>query len=177
MPRTISAALQIEFDKPVTRIGYLLAFATSPALRLCDLGTVDWNPGDGTKVFAQYDFDVSGLGGEDGGPLDGRLSFQNLDNAIAATLLAAPVPTSVDVYQVAPSATTTADVKRVGRYSLGNIELDPTRLQVSLIAEKSSAAFSPRRRVDPLNGFSYAQPVGSKIAWENEVYIVGSDRG
>lgn len=174
MPRSVSAALQIELSKVVTRVGYLLSVNAAPALRWCNLETVNWNG----MVFVDYGFEVSGVGGSVDGPAAAVLSVQNLDNAVAAAFAVIDVTTTtVDLWQVAPAATATADVVKLGRYLLGPMQIELERLTVRLIPENSLDAFSPRRRVDQANGFFYALPEYSKIPWESEVYVVGSDRG
>lgn len=171
MARTISTALQAEFDKSVTRVGYLLELNTSPTLRWCDVGQVTWQG----NTYVPFDFDVSGVGS--GVSKTARLEIQNLDSAVAAILLGAQASALIcDLWQVAPSATGNADVVRLGKFLFADMEIKLDKLQARLISQSSIDAFSPRRRVDPYNGFNYALPEGAVIAWENDLYIVGMDR-
>lgn len=174
MARTISTALQAELDKTVTRIGYLLELNTSPVLRWCNLGEVTWD----SVVWVPYDFELSGVGSADDGPSRASLKVQNLDSAAAAALLDADMAALVlDVWQVAPAATGASDVIRLGRYLVDDLEISTDKLELRLLPEGSVDAFSPRKRIDPSNGFNYALAPGVTIAWESEIYVVGDNRG
>ena len=174
MPRAVSAALQTELSKTITRLGYLLSFSTTPPLRLCNVGAVEWNG----LIFIEYDFTLEGAGYDVNGSNPCTLRIQNLDDAVAALFsLADFSAVTCDVWQIAPAAVATADAARLGRYALGECEIGVDWMRLQLEPENALAAFSPRRRVDPSYGFYHALPEGSKIAWENEVYIVGGDRG
>lgn len=168
MPRSISSALQAEFSKPITRVGYLLSISLSPVLQWCSVGTVNWD----SKVWVDYSFDIRGIGGDE----EVVLTVQNVDNAVAAAFMDADLAAvDAEVWQVAPAALGSSDVVRVGRFMFGPVDIAPDKMTARLVQENSIDAFSPRDRVDPANGFSYALPEGAKIYWENEVYVNGLD--
>lgn len=174
MPRAISSALQVELSKPVTRVGYLVELSTSPVLRWCDVGTVNWNG----FVWVAYDLQLSGLGGSAERAGNVSLTVQNLDNAAAASLIDADMSSVIcDVYQIAPAATAVEDVVHIGRYMLGDMEIEVDSLKAELVPENSLQDFSPRRRIDPSFGFKFALPEGTQIVWENEIYVVEPSDG
>lgn len=173
MGRTVTAALQAELSKPITRIGYLLEFSSLPILRWCDVGDVTWNG----FIFSEYDVEVRGLGGSADGASNASLKVQNLDDAAASVFVDMDMgAVTLDVWQVAPAAVALADVVQIGRFMLGDLEIGIDYLTAPLIPERSLDAFSPRRRVDPSNGFKFALPAGTKISWENEIYVVEEER-
>ena len=171
MSRSISSPLATEFAKRVTRVGYLVQISGGAyPLNLCDLDTVSWD----AKVWSAYSFALSGIGS--GG--EAGLEIQNLDSAIASYFSSLDLSSATcDVWQVAPSALGASDVVRLGRYMLGACEITTDRMGVRLIPQRSLTSFSPRRRIDPSNGFNFAIPDGTKIPWESELYIVGDERG
>lgn len=177
MARTIQTSVQSEFDKPVTRVGYLVELSTSPALRWCDLGTLAW----GGNTYVAYDFTVRGIVGVGVGRA-GTLEVQNLDDAAAAALVDADMSSVIcTIWQVAPAAIDATGVNstpgmKLGEFHIGDMEITLDKLRIQLVATSAMSAFSPRRRVDPANGFYYALPEGTQIAWENEVYVVGAER-
>lgn len=174
MPRTISTALQAELDKTVTRLGYLVSLNASPAVRLCDLGTVTWN----SLSWSSADIEVRGIGGSTEKLAQPSLKIQNLDDVIGAGLMNADMSSlTVDVYQVAAGALAVGDVVRLGRYFVNSAEIGLDSATVSLVPEVLVDAYSPRRRIDTGSGFSYALPEGTQIAWGNEIYFVGFDTG
>lgn len=177
MARTVPAAVQAEFDKSVTTVGYLVEILTSPPLRFCDVATVT----HGGKTFIPYDFTIRGLSGSNVAR-GGVLEIQNLDDTAASVFVDADMSAvKCNVWQVAPNAAdatgaNTTPAIKLGEFSLGALDISLDRLTVQLISPASLDAFAPRRRVDPSNGFRYALPDGTQIAWENEIYVVGEDR-
>lgn len=174
MPRVISTALQAEFDKQITRVGYLVQVNVSPVLRWCNVGSVSWSG----FTWNAYDFDLRGVGGSTERVAQPTLKVQNLDSAAAQVFMTADMSTlTLDVYQIAPSATAAGDAVRVGKYFVGYCEIGTDALDVRLVPEVLLDAFSPRRKIDSGAGFKYALPEGTQIAWGNEVYFVGLDLG
>lgn len=174
MPRTISTALQAEFNKTITRVGYLVEFSTTPTQRWCSVGTVSWNG----NTWNAYDFELRGAGGAADRVVQPTLKVQNLDSAAAAVFLDANLSNlTAEVWQVAPSAVGTNDPVRLGKYFVGYLEVGLDSLDMRLVPEVLLDAFSPRRRIDSSNGFDYALPQGTQIAWGNEIYFVGFDTG
>lgn len=205
MARSIPATLQAEFDKTVTRVGYLVELSTAPPLRWCDLSTLAW---DG-KTFVTYDLTVKGISGA-GISRGGTLEVQNLDDAAAAALVNGDMSSvTCSIWAVAPSAmddtgpggslsallledstglmfededylilesSAPSPVVKLGEFGIGSMEIALDKLTLQLVSSNYIESFSPRRRVDVGNGFAYALPEGTQIAWENEVYVVGADR-
>ena len=205
MARAIPATLQAEFDKPVTRVGYLLELSTSPPLRWSDLGTLVWKG----NTFIAYDFTVQGLVGSGIGR-GGTLQVQNLDDAAAAALVSADMSAlTCSLWAVAPTAlddtgpggplsalllenadgltfenddfliiedNPPSPVVKLGQFSLGEMEIELDALRLRLIAASAVDAFAPRRRVDTGQGFNYALPEGTQIPWEGDIYVVGDNR-
>jgi hypothetical protein len=177
MSRTVTAALQVELSKTITRLGYLLSF-TFPAgspIRMCNIGTVNWMG----SPYIDYDFTLSGIGSAAERTAEPSLSIQNLDSVIAATFIDANFAlVTVDAWQVAPAAVSTlADVVSLGRYMVGEYDLELEKMTMHLIPEGAIDDFSPRLRVDPANGLKFALPRGKKIPWGSEIYVAGSADG
>lgn len=174
MPRTISTALQAEFNKTVTRVGYLVQVNVSPVLRWCNVGSVSWSG----FTWNAYEFELRGAGSSTDRVVQPSLKVQNLDSAAAAVIADANMSTlTLDVWQAAPSALGASDPVRIGKYFVGSVEIGLDSLDMRLIPEAMVDAYSPRRRIDAANGLAYALPEGTQIAWGNEVYFVGFDTG
>lgn len=175
MARGISGDLQIELSKTITRVGYLLEFSgLSQTLRWCDIGNVTWNG----NIFVPYEFTISGIGDSVDGNRTPSLKVQNLDNAAAAIFANADMSAAkLTAWQVAPAAVDPEDPVPLGVFMFGDMEIGLDTLSLRLVNELMLDAYAPRRRVDPANGFNYAMPEGTQIAWENEIYIVEHNRG
>lgn len=170
MPRTISTALQAEFNKTVTRVGYLVQVNVSPVVRWCNVGTVSWN----SNTWSAFDFEVQGFTASADAVAQPTLNVQNLDSSAASTFLNANMSTlSIDVYQVAPSALAVGDVVRLGKFFVSSCEISLDKAQLRLIPEVLMDAFSPRRKIDAGSGFNFALADGTQIYWNGETYLVG----
>jgi hypothetical protein len=171
--RTISAALTAENAKTITELGYLVRFSTPSPIQVCDIGTLVWN----SMTFIKFGFKIPGLGGSVDAAQEPSFTAQNLDNSIGAELMNADFSKVIcDVWQVSRNATAVSDAVRLGRFMCNGCSITNERIEMRLLAENSLDSFSPRRRIDPYNGFYYALPDGTKIVWENETYMAEIER-
>lgn len=174
MPKSISVALQAELDKTVTSIGYLVQWNMAPIIRWSDLGDITWN----SLIWVSADFKITGLRFDPEKDLEATISIQNLDNTIGALFLTTQMAdVTVDIYQVSRGALAVVDVVKLGSFAVDKSEIKIDRVIVQLVAMSSLYSFSPRRRIDPYNGFNYAMPSGSVIIWENEIATVEHENG
>jgi len=173
MPRTVTASFQTELEKTITKTGYMVAFNTTPAIQLCNVGSFTW----ASKLFIEADVIVSGLSWGDNAQ-GGSVSIQNLDNTIGAVFMLASIPSILcDIWQVNPNAIGVDDPVKLNTFVITGVDIGLDRVELQLTAQSTLDAFSPRRRIDPYFGFNYAMPDGSKITWENENITIGADRG
>lgn len=172
MPRSISAALQTKFDAPVTQVFYLLQLNGSQIVR--------WsNGGDVTVLgvpWVNMDFEIDGLEWRGGALVSGHLRAQNLDNALGGLFLNEPMAdVTVDIHQVERNVL--SDPQYLGTLVMDDSTINLDFLEAALVSSQSASAKSPRRRVDASNGFHYALPKGTQIAWGNEIFILEPYRG
>lgn len=174
MPRTITAALAVELAKTVTSVGYLIQINASQILRWSNLGDVTYLG----VPWVDVDFAIEGLSWDSDRDPECSLQIQNLDNAIAALFLnEAMADVTVDLYQFARGALASGDASQLARFVLGNTKIKLDKLEVPLIGQSSLSEFSPRRRIDQVNGFYFALPRGTQLVWENEILIAEPENG
>lgn len=172
MPRTISTGLATEFAKVVTQPGYLVQINASQIRRWSTFGDIVYQG----VPWISMDFEVLGLQWDPDKDLQCTLTVQNLDSAIAAwILLESLADVTVDIYQFAAGALADGDAPQLARMVFDSCQVKLDQMNANLVQQSSLFAFSPRRRVDVPNGFSYALPKGSQIAWGNEIYVVEPD--
>lgn len=169
--RTITSALQTEFDETVTSVFYLIQITGTQILR--------WSNGHGDDITFQgvpwidMDFDITGLSFDPDKDPECGIKVNNMDGAVAAFLRTEPIAECIiDIYQMARGATADDDIPMLVRMVFGDCEIGPDFLSGSLLGYASRYAFSPRRRVDPYNGFNFALPRGTKIVWGTETFIL-----
>lgn len=176
MPRSISSALSTELAKTITSVGYLVHITTTTPQRWSNIGQVSWN----SQTWADVDFSIDGLQFDIDAALSARLSIQNLDGT-AGTLFLADSETistlTVTVYQFEREALAVADVPKIAVLAIADCEVTPTRVVLQLVEQKSEAAYAPRRRINPTNGFYFATPPGSTIVWGNEILTLEASDG
>lgn len=176
MPRPISSALATELAKTITSVGYLVELGLTTPMRMSNIGAVTWN----SLSWADQDFAVEGLVFDADVPLTGQLSIQNLDGAIASTLLAPAekmYDTTVTIYQFARGALAAGDVPKVAVMAIASLEVALERVTLALVEAKSATAFSPRRRVTAAFGFNFATAPGTTFQWGNEIVTIASADG
>ncbi|MBL0142665.1 MAG: hypothetical protein IPP91_11330 [Betaproteobacteria bacterium] len=173
MPRKISTALDTELAKTITSVGYLIEMVMSSTLRMSNLGTVSW---DGYP-WVGVDFSLDNMEASEAGRMTPSLAIQNLDSAMAALFLTDNMAdVRVTCRQFARGALGVADVVTLFTLAVGEARIGLKEIVIQLVPEMN-AAFSPRRRVDPSFGFSYALPRGSQVAWENEIFTTEAANG
>lgn len=169
MPQPISSALATAFAGPVTQPGYLIQINGSQILRWSTLGALTYNG----VPWVDQDLDVQGLKWDPTQDPSAKLRIQNMDNAIGAFfMLEQLVDVTVDIYQIARGALTAGDAVYLARLVIDECTIGLDSIDVSLVGSASMNALSPRRRVDAVNGFSFALPVGTQIAWGSEIFIL-----
>jgi hypothetical protein len=168
MPRPISGALQTAFNATITSVVYLVQINGSQIIR--------WNNGDDTLIVSgvpwiAFDFTLDGLEWNGGSLVGGRLRAQNLDNTLGALFAnESMADVTIDIYQVEKSAL--ADPQSLGTLVMDDTTIGLDFLDAKLVSTQSANAKSPRRRVDVYNGFKFALPKGTQIAWGNEIFIL-----
>lgn len=174
MPRAISTGLATELAKTVTRVGYLLQINGSEIRRWSNLGDVTYLG----VPWADVDFEITGLRWDADRDPECQLRMNNLDSAAAAWFLLEPLAdVTVDLYQFAAGALADGDAPQIARFVFDGMTVRLATLEARLTAQSSLYSYSPRRRVDSSNGFSYALPKGTQITWGNEVFIVEPEDG
>lgn len=169
MPRTVTAALQTQLSKTVTDIAYLLQWNGSQVLRWSNAGNVTYNG----VLWGDVDFDVTGFRNDPSQDPSATIAVQNLDNEIGAFfMLEKMVDVAVDLYQFSPGALAAGDAVQLVTLAVGGVTIGIDKLQVALVGQTSDSAYSPRRRIDLINGFGYALPDGSIIPWGTENLIL-----
>lgn len=176
MPRTVSSALATELAKTITSVGYLVEIGTSTPKRLSNIGTVTWN----SLTWSNSDFSVDGLAFDTDQPLTASLAIQNLDGVMGAALLSSSekmYSTLVTIYQFARGALAAGDVPKVAVMAISTLEVTLARVSLSLVEAKSATSFTPRRRVTPAFGFSFATAPGTTFQWGNEIITLEAPDG
>lgn len=185
MPRSISSALATELAKTITSVGYLIEIGTTTIRRWSNIGQVTWN----SQTWQDVDFSIDGLAFDADADLAARLIIQNLGGIAGetpSTKTAAEIFLSstehmyditVTVYQFARGALATIDVPKIAVMAMNDCEIGLDRVSINLMESKSEAAFSPRRRISPTDGFNFATPAGAVIVWENEILTVEPSDG
>lgn len=176
MPRAISSPLATELAKTITSVGYLVEIGTSTPKRLSNIGTVTWN----SLTWTNSDFSVDGLAFDTDQPLTASLAIQNLDGVMGAALLSSSekmYSTLVTIYQFARGALAAGDVPKIAVMAIAAMEVTLERVTLSLVESKSSTSFTPRRRVTPAFGFSFATAPGTTFQWGNEIITLESGNG
>lgn len=173
MPRTITSTLQAKFDTPLTYVYYLVQINGSQILRWANGGT---DPVVSGVPWSTVDFEVSGLKWSGGSLVSANLRAQNFDNAVAAFLINETVSDiTVDIFQIEGSVL--ADPQALGTLVMDDAHVSPDYMEVTLISSQAANAMSPRRLVDVFNGFKFALPIGTKIPWGDEIFILEANRG
>lgn len=176
MTRPISGALATELAKTITSVGYLVELGLTTPMRISNIGQVTWN----SLTWADQDFSVQGLVFDADQPLVGQLAIQNVDGAIASTLLAPTekmYETSVTIYQFARGALGLSDVPKIAVMAIASLEVTLERVSLALVESKSATASSPRRRVSPDFGFNFATAPGTQFGWGNQIVTIASADG
>ncbi len=169
MPRIITVALQNELSLPVTRVGYLVQWNGSFPYRWSNIGAVTYN----AVPWIDFDFSLTGLEFDPEKEQSATLTAGNLDDAAAAFFLQEVVSDmTVDIYQFAGGALATGDAPKLARLAVGAVSSGLDTTEVQLVSYATSESFSPRRRIDTYNGFNFALPAGTKLPWENQIFIL-----
>jgi hypothetical protein len=176
MPRILSSALLTELAKTVTTVGYLVQIGTTTPQRWSNIGAVTWN----ALAWSDMDFVVEGLEFSSDVDLTARLTVQNLDGVAAALFLSASehlYNVVVTIYQFAHGALGVGDVPLIAVMAVDACDVGLDKVVLSLTDANVDAAFSPRRRVAPTDGFNFAAPGGTVIAWGNEILTLAPSDG
>ncbi len=167
--RSVSAGMQTELDKRITRLGYLLQINASQTLRWSNRGAVTYNG----VPWIPVDFELEGLQFRPDADPKASLKVQNLDDTVGALFLTEPMAdATIDVYQFTPNALTAGDAVYLVKMVFDKVTIGLDSLAAQLAAFSSVYQFSPRRRVDAYNGFKFALPPGTVLAWGNEQFVL-----
>jgi hypothetical protein len=185
MPRSVSSALATAIAQKITSVGYLIEIGTTVTRRWSNIGQVSWN----SLTWQNVSFALEGLAFDADASLAANLTIQNLAGIAGespSTTKAADIFLSstehmydilVTVYQFERSALAAIDVPKIAILAINDCEIGVDKVKVSLVENKSDAAFSPRRRISPTDGFYFATPAGTVLQWENEILTVEPSDG
>jgi hypothetical protein len=178
MSRTTTTAFNTAIAQTVTSVGYLVEidFGGSPTeiLRWCDLGNqtyagYTWTDMDMAVQGFQAVMEGLGVGGM-------TLDVQNLDSAIVQRVLNnVSFDTSVRVWQIAREVGSPSDAPQLADMVSDGTEIGLDRVRIKLIPRASRYSYAPRKRCDASSGFNNATPIGTKISWGGEVYVIGGE--
>lgn len=182
MTRAVTAALQAELSKTVTRLGYLAritlsvvagATRSSQVLQWSNLGDVTYA---GT-LWVGVDLDVQNLKFDANQDPTCSIKVQNLDNQLSAFMLTVDMTdATVELYQFAPAALANGDAVQLALMVVDDCTIDLDYIQMKLVPAAGAYAWSPRRRVDSAYGFGYALPAGSILPWGSETFVLADEQ-
>lgn len=165
--RTLSGTLATELGLTITRPGYLVEIHYSTVLRLSTLGDISY----GGYVWSAGDVRVAGLGRNEQGGQGATISIGNADLDFGAEWLNEGVADRrIRIYAVWAGASGEAVQEFVG---VGDdAELDGGRLAIRAIQDARRYTYSPRKFINPANGFNTLLPAGTKLAIGQQTYIL-----
>jgi hypothetical protein len=174
--RTVSSALSTELANTITEVGYLVEINLASVQRWSNIGQVSWN----AQTWLDRSFEIGGLDFNAESELTARLAIANHDG-VAGALFIDPTESMYDltvtIYQFARGALGASDVPLIATMAVDACRITPDRVTLDLAEVNTDAQFSPRRRIAPSEGFSFATPAGVTIPWGNETYTVEPSDG
>jgi hypothetical protein len=177
VPRVISAALSAQFAQTVTSVGYLVHIGFSSPVYWSNIGTVQYPSGG--QTWTDKSFSIDGLAFDIDREMEATLTIDNLDGAAASLFLAGDrlYDTIVTVYQFDRDALASGDAPKIARMAINSADISLKSVNVRLSEQSAQAAYSPRRRINPTDGFYYATPPGATFSWGGSTIILEDSEG
>ncbi len=170
MLRVVSSTLQTKLDAVVTEPGYLIKVDFSTVLRYSSRGNITYSG----NLFIGSDVMVSGLSWNSQGIQQGSVKIGNTDLAFGAIAFVEGFSDRpVTIWQFYEGAVGASDVVELfSGVGTGECEITEREVSFSVISQSSRTKFSPRRYMTRENGFAENTPIGTRIPWGNEIYII-----
>jgi hypothetical protein len=164
--RAITAALASATRATITSPVFLIEITGMEAQ------PIRWSTGADWATFASHDASVKGISihGDKASIGDAYIEIGNLDGAAGLRFMAGNIPDARCRLWVADERATGAqDSSELGTWSIGGVSISMQRVAVAL---RPVLRHVPRRMVNAAWGFNSATPIGTRINWAGEVYIL-----
>lgn len=168
MSLTLTPAQQAATTAPVTQPGYLVELSYSTILRLSTRGDQSWN---GYTWSGGRLGKVTGLTSDGRGDQRGRIELINSDLAYSALVLnEGAVDIRCRVWEFYGDNPADAALKLDG--VTNGADIAPDKVSLEVVGESLRTAMFPHRVIGPSTGFHHLRPVGTKITWGGQTYIM-----
>lgn len=170
--KTLSSALLSELALTVTRPGYLVQINYSTTLYLSTMGDISW---DG-HTWAGADIQIAGIGQDGSANANGALRLGNTDNAYSSIVLnEGASDIAVQIWVCYAGATASGDPVKVFEGVTDGSDISHSKVSLKLLAQANGTLYSPRTFINKTSGFNFLQPVGTKIYFGGETFILQRD--
>lgn len=164
--KTLDPSLLTELGLTTTRPGYLVKINFSYTLRLSTLGNITFD----SQEWVSSSINVAGISHSGNGKSSSSITISNIDTNIGTVLLAEGASDKpVSIYACYAGAINNAELIFTG--VTDGCEIDPEKVVITLSPQANKTLFSPRVFIGkPV--FNYLQPVGTKITFNGETYVL-----
>jgi hypothetical protein len=169
MKKTVSANVQTEIVKTITRPGYLVEIAFSTPFRISTRGDVNWNGGVfitwGAQVDMEFDASRSAVGG--------TLTLQNTENALGTlVLLEGVADRPIRIWSFYGETPGLHDVvpQLFGVGDSASINPSKGTVTISVMQSGGSTLFAPRAYITREAGYNFLPAAGTLINWGGEQF-------
>lgn len=134
-------------------------------------GNVSFNP-----VWNDKDFSIDGLAFDVDAPLAATMAIQNLDGLAHPLFMGSDklYNTPITIYMFDRTALGSGDalgpdVPKIAQLSINGAAIALDAVTLNIVEANADANFSPRRRTASVDGFNFAVPAGTPLAWDGNI--------
>lgn len=136
---------------------------------LSTIGEISW---DG-NTWAAADVRVAGIGQDGSANANGVLRLGNTDNAYSSIILnEGASDIGVRIWVCYAGATASGDPVEVFNGVTDGSDISASKVNLKLLAQSNGTLYSPRTFINKASGFNFLQPVGTKIYFGGETFIL-----
>jgi hypothetical protein len=168
--RTLSAPTESATELTITRPGWLVEIGFNTPLRLSSRDDQTWN--SQTWIGGRIKR-LSGLSSDGSGIQRGTLELINTDLVYSALVLGEGIADkTVKIWKFYGDNPAAGDPVAVFDGAADDADIGPDAVRITLTGENVRTLYSPRRFIGAGTGFNHLRPVGTKINWGGQVYIL-----